>query len=519
MVVEGYARGVASPTTGAGVAGPSPSHEALPEPGQPLAELAEVSPDLLATVAPDGTLIAANPAWTRILGWDPEELLDGPILWVVHHDDRETTSQAFEQLLLHGTEILDFENRCRTRDGDWRWISWSVNVQRSTGRLFVSGRDVTTRMERHLEVTTRESLLAAAERIARIGSWEWSPSAGVVRSSPEQRRILGLGDEQVVTFEHFLDVVHPDDRAHLQARLAEAVARREPYRVEYRVQRADGAQRVLLERGEPADDPVGELRYVGTVQDVTEQRQFEGELRRALQTEQEAAEQLRHLDHLKDAFLGAVSHELRTPLTVLRGLAETLQRHDAELDAPTRARIQAALVEQSSRLGDLVTDLLDLNRLVHHDHAATRPRPVDLCRVLREAVEQHPDAARVRLELPEHLEIGVDPVHVERIVVNLIDNANKYAPEGPVVIRLSAGAEGRVCLDIRDQGPGIPPWALERVFEPFFRADNEHPQPGTGVGLALVAEFARLHGGSAWAENPHEGGARIVVELPTEEPQ
>jgi signal transduction histidine kinase len=203
---------------------------------------------------------------------------------------------------------------------------------------------------------------------------------------------------------------------------------------------------------------------------------------------------------------------------VLRGLAETLQRHDVALDAATRARIQAALVEQSTRLGDLVTDLLDLNRLVRRDDTSASPRPIDLCRAIRIAVEHHPDASRVRLELPDQLEVGVDPVHVERIVVNLVDNANKYAPDGPVVIRLSTVPEGRVRLEIQDQGPGIPSWALERVFQPFYRADDEHPQPGTGVGLALVAEFARLHGGCAWAENPAEGGARIVVELPLGQP-
>ena len=501
---------------------PDPSSAALPdagqrstEHGQPLAELAEVSPDLLATVAPDGALIAANPAWTRILGWEQEELLGQQILWVVHEDDRAATAVAFRDLILQGAEILDFENRCRTRDGDWRWISWSANVQATTGRLFAAGRDVTARVERHREVSTRESLLAAAERIAHIGSWEWQPFADLIRCSPELARLLGLGDEQHISFDDFLAAVHPEDRVYLHSQLDAAIEHREAYRVEYRVQLADGTRRTLLERGEPAEDANdGQLRYFGTVQDVTEQRRFEAELRRALQTEQEASERLRQLDHLKDSFLGAVSHELRTPLTVLRGLAETLQQHDADLDAPTRARIQTALVEQSSRLGDLVTDLLDLNRLVHQNHTAARPQPVDLCRSIRTAVEDHPDAARVRLELPDRLDIPVDPVHVERIVVNLVDNANKYAPEGLVVIRLCTVPDGRVRLEIQDQGPGIPTWALERVFEPFYRADDEHPQPGTGVGLALVAEFARLHGGCAWAENPREGGARIVVELP-----
>jgi PAS domain S-box-containing protein len=504
---------------------PSPPPEALSRRGQPpaahgqpLAELAEVSPDLLATVASDGTLIAANPAWTRILGWDPQELVGQQVLWIVHEDDRAATARAFRELIAEGAEVVDFENRCHTRDGDWRWISWSGKVQASTGRLFASGRDVTARVERHLEVSTREALLAAAERIARIGSWEWTPAAGEVRCSPEQRRLLGLGERQDVTFGDFLEAVHPEDRAHLQAQLDAAIARREPYQTEYRATRPDGRERVVLERGEPAEDEDGSLRYFGTVQDVTEQRRFEAELRRALETEQEASERLRQLDHLKDSFLGAISHELRTPLTVLRGLAETLQRHDVALDAATRARIQDALVEQSTRLGDLVTDLLDLNRLVRRDETAASPSPIDLCRAIRIAVEQHPDASRVRLELPDRLEVGVDPLHVERIVVNLVDNANKYAPDGPVVIRLATVPEGRVRLEIQDQGPGIASWALERVFQPFYRADDEHPQPGTGVGLALVDEFARLHGGCAWAENPVEGGARIVVELPSGQP-
>jgi PAS domain S-box-containing protein len=496
---------------------PSGAAGTTAEPGPVLGDLAEISPDLLAALEPDGRLAAINPAWHAVLGWDADELVGHSPRWLAHPEDRSTAVETFASMVDATARVVDVEMRMRTRDGDWRWISWSASVDPESGRVFASGRDVTRRAERHLAVRTSETLLAHAERIARLGSWEWDPESQRIRCSRELRRIGGL-QEPELTYDEYMQMLRPVDRARVHETVTAAIRERRGYEQHYTIRRPDGAQVKVFERGEPIMRGDRLLQYVGTVQDVTDQRQREADLRRALATEQEATERLRHLDQLKSAFLSAVSHELRTPLTVLRGLAQTLQQHDEDLDVETRRRIQASLVDQSTRLAELVTDLLDLNRLVRGRELPVSPRPVDLVALARAVVGEQIDAGRVRMEAPASLSALVDPVHVERILVNLLDNARKYAPNGEVVLRL-VNSDGGVRLEITDEGPGIPSEARELVFEPFYRADQQHPQPGTGVGLALVAEFARLHRGRAWAQEAPGGGAMIIVDLPDVQPE
>lgn len=251
----------------------------------------------------------------------------------------------------------------------------------------------------------------------------------------------------------------------------------------------------------------------GTVKDITEHRRIEEGLRRAAETEQAAAEQLRELDRLKTSFLSAVSHELRTPLAVAQGMAETLQRMRGHLSEEARARVEDALVGHTQRLTELLTNLLDIDRLTRGNLKVVAER-FDAVALLREAVAASPAPDRVQLQAPARLPVHVDRLQTERIVANLLDNAAKYGGEGPLSLTARQLEGGGLRIEVADHGPGLEAGELGRVFEPFYRTDDDHPKPGTGVGLALVAEFASLHGGRAWAEPGQRDGLVVIVELP-----
>ncbi|MEX0592960.1 MAG: PAS domain S-box protein [Nitriliruptoraceae bacterium] len=233
---------------------------------------------------------------------------------------------------------------------------------------------------------------------------------------------------------------------------------------------------------------------------------------RLIDAERDAADRLRELDRMKNAFLSAVSHELRTPLSIVEGAAGTLQRLRGKLNDDARAELEDALVDQSGRLAKLLGDLLDIDRLTRAAPGASRQR-IDIADVTRSAVATMPETSRVRVDAPSKLIALGDHVQIERIVVNLVGNALKYAPDGEILVKLRKFAGDRILLEVHDQGPGIPQAELARVFEPFHRVDEDHPQPGTGIGLALVAEFARMQGGRAWAEGG-DRGAHLFVDLP-----
>lgn len=238
---------------------------------------------------------------------------------------------------------------------------------------------------------------------------------------------------------------------------------------------------------------------------------------RLSQLRERELERLKEASEVKNVFLSAVSHELRTPLTVILGLSATLDRRGGELDAATARKLTARMHHNAQKLERLLLDLLDVDRLTR---SRVEPERVetDVAELVRDTVEAfpHPEHAIV-LDLAPVM-ARIDPSQAERIVENLVSNACKYSSPGTQIdVCTEATADG-VRITVMDRGPGVPEEARDTVFEPFHRLDETHPSPGTGVGLTLVAKFAELHGGTAIVEDRDGGGARFVIELPSDGP-
>jgi signal transduction histidine kinase len=235
-----------------------------------------------------------------------------------------------------------------------------------------------------------------------------------------------------------------------------------------------------------------------------------------------AARRADELSAQKTAFVSAVSHELRTPLTTLRMHAELLQEG---LVAPASlATIHDDLVRESARLGRLVENVLAVSQL-EEGRRVLEPRSGDLATHLQEVIAAQARHVASKGFAPVELELPADPLYlrfdaqaIEQIVVNLLDNALKYAVTGPlsqIRVVLEPGP-GRAVLRVQDRGPGVPEAERERVFQRFVRierASTAHT-PGTGLGLSLVRDLARAHGGDAEVRPRPGGGAEFVVWLP-----
>ncbi len=234
-----------------------------------------------------------------------------------------------------------------------------------------------------------------------------------------------------------------------------------------------------------------------------------------------AARRADELSAQKTAFVSAVSHELRTPLTTLRMHAELLQEG---LVAPgSLATIHDDLVRESVRLSRLVENVLAVSQL-EEGRRVLELRTGDLAAVVREVTlgQARHVASKgfppVELDLPDELRCRFDAQAIEQIVVNLLDNALKYAAESnerPLRVALMA-TPGRAELHVQDRGPGIPVGERERVFHRFYRVQRPSTAhtPGTGLGLSLVRDLARAHGGDALVSARPGGGADIQVWLP-----
>jgi two-component system, LuxR family, sensor kinase FixL len=262
---------------------------------------------------------------------------------------------------------------------------------------------------------------------------------------------------------------------------------------------------------------VQQRRYVvAAIRDDSERREAMRATQRALEREREASAKLREADETKNAFIRAVSHELRTPLTVVQGMASTLDERLLEMPEEQVAQVASSLARAARRLNTLLTDLLDVDRLTRGVVEANR-RTVDVAELARRTLERSvPAQTPVRLEGPDHLDAEVDAAQVERMLENLIVNAVRHtAPGTPVTVSWQRhGPSGGVLLGVDDEGPGIDPQLRERIFAPFVQGDTRRHDPGTGIGLSLVAQFARLHDGEVWVQERPGGGSAFRVLLP-----
>jgi two-component system sensor histidine kinase KdpD len=227
------------------------------------------------------------------------------------------------------------------------------------------------------------------------------------------------------------------------------------------------------------------------------------------------AEGLRTSDAVKTAILRAVSHDLRSPLTAIRVAAESLTSSSLRLSAEDRGRQLETLRVETRRLNRLVSNLLDFSRL---EAGAARPRAelVAVDELIGQALAGvDADPVPVEVSLPAEVPlVEVDSVQVERALVNLLANAQRFAPPGtPVKITVSAGGT-EVVLRIANSGPAIEARDLDLVFEPFVRLAGDDDREGTGLGLAIARSFAEANGGHVWAESPLDGGAVFALGFP-----
>lgn len=219
-----------------------------------------------------------------------------------------------------------------------------------------------------------------------------------------------------------------------------------------------------------------------------------------------------------DELFSILSHELRAPLTTIKGSSRTLLRHGAALDQATSRQLLQDIDQEADRLHRLVDNLLELARAGTGKGALrTEPTAVDvlLRRVVADATPRAGDR-RLRVRAPANLpHPAIDPVRIEQVVRNLVDNAVKFSPATGTIDLSAARQEDAIVVTIRDEGPGVPPEYHDRVFERFFRVEREGSTvAGAGLGLAICKRFVELHGGWIELESRAGQGATFRFTLP-----
>jgi signal transduction histidine kinase len=263
------------------------------------------------------------------------------------------------------------------------------------------------------------------------------------------------------------------------------------------------------------------IGYVSTSEDITERLRAEARLLESLDAERQAVEQLREVDRVKEAFVSSVSHELRTPITSILGYTELMGDSAlGPLNADQRDAVDR-ISRNSNRLLSLISELLTLSKLQAEGHVPDREM-VDLVEVVAAGLAVlSPTVARRDVELTVDLpsspvQVSGDREMLERVVINLTDNAVKFTPDGGRVSVALTTSPGQAVVEVADTGIGVPAHEQQRLFDRFFRSSlaQDHAIPGSGLGLSIAHKIVENHGGTLEVCSEAGQGSTFRVRLP-----
>jgi PAS domain S-box-containing protein len=305
----------------------------------------------------------------------------------------------------------------------------------------------------------------------------------------------------------WFESVHPDDREAMMARWTRSLCSGEFYQTEYRLRERDGTYRWHVVRGVPVQDEAGRVvRWYGSSTDIDEPKRL--------------AEALRAADRRKDEFLAMLAHELRNPLAPIRNAASVMAI--ARDDEAAMRWAREVVDRQTRQLARLVDDLLDVSRITQGKVTLNRS-PLMVSSIVHAAVEGvRPlvEARRHALEVrmpDDSLRVDGAPTRLAQVLLNLLNNAAKYTPEGGH-LAVDVDREGDACrIRVTDDGEGMDAELLPTVFELFTQGSRsmDRSQGGLGVGLTLVKRLVELHGGTVEAASPGPGlGSSFTLRLP-----
>lgn len=475
-----------------------------------------------------GVLRFVNPRIVELAGRPAPELLGRNLLDFVHADDQAALAERYRRRLSGETLPAHAEFRVVRPDGSVVWVE--------TSGVEVEWEGVPAVLSFLIDITQRHELQQSLQRTlderetvldrAMVGIAFLDPRGRLRWANTAMGRIFGVDAHSLVGGS--LEPFYTSREAYLATGSAVSAAVHEgrDYEAELPMRRRDGRSFWVHLSGKAVDARDLSRGTVWAAMDIDTRKRAEEEIRSAFAKQKELGE-------LKSRFVSMTSHEFRTPLATILSSAELLEHYAERLPAQERSELLAAIKHAVQRMKRMLDDVLLIGK-AEAGRMSFDPEAIELRALCRSTIDETvrataalvaaaggdarsaaDTASRVVLDMPEgELHARVDGRLLRFILGNLLSNGLKYSPAGgPVTLALRAEA-GELVFSVSDQGIGIPPEDLPRLFEPFHRARNVGTLPGTGLGLAIVRKAVDLHGGRIEVHSTPGAGTRFVVSLP-----
>ena len=371
--------------------------------------------------------------------------------------------------------------------------------------------------DRTLELQRSEHSLKAAQRLAHLGSWSYTPQTGYFNWSDEHYRLLGLEPGSVPpSMETFWDSVHPDDLPYVKKTIHEAMEDKAGYALEYRLVHPNGTVRTVEELAQMGLDDKGNIeRLTGSILDITERKKVETELRIAKEYAELAS-------RAKSAFLANMSHELRTPLNAIIGFSDLMTNQIlGPVDNPQYMSYLKDIHDSGQHLLGVINDVLDVSK-IEAGKFTLSIQDVALGDLLEKAYrfttgQAQTAGVKLRMNFDDNLPlVKADARKSLQTLLNILSNAVKFTPENGTITVETSLEVAHVRVIIEDTGIGMSKRETERALKPFEQVDTrlERRYEGTGLGLYLAKTFAEQGGGSLDITSTKGKGTKISIAFP-----
>lgn len=455
----------------------------------------ELSMDIMAIGGPNGYLKRINPAVEKVLGYSVSEFLSTPWIEFVHEEDQEATKADVDKVL-GGSPTTEFENRYRSKNGEYKWLAWTARAIPTEGLFYSVARDITDRKQAEVALEREYQQLQEIIANAPVAIAILDNQMCYIAYSKKWLEDYQLQGESIVCRSHYELFPNQGDRwlkIYRRALAGEVVASAEDT-IEYR----DGSVGYFRWEIHPWYGASGKIGGVAIATNKIDE---------LVQVREAALENAR----LKSQFLANMSHEIRTPMNGVLGMAGLLSKTEL---SRKQGDFVNAIRTSAQHLLLIINDILDFSKLEAGEMELER-LDFDLDDCLETTIDLLATQAEEKgLELGLLVDPNVprqlqgDPGRLRQVLVNLMGNAIKFTDRGSVVVRVKLPdrrrrTRNKICFKVTDTGIGIPQEAQQKLFESFSQVDASTTREygGTGLGLAICKQLVELMGGAIGVES------------------